>query len=247
VSTEVRSGPRAATATGTLRLVLLSGFELEQDGTPVILPLSAQRVLAFLALRERPVQRLFVAGSLWLDSPEERANASLRTALWRLRRPGCMLVEATGTRIGLAVGVFVDVRDEIDRARRAVAGDRYVGAADVTALCDAGDVLPDWYDDWVIAARERFRQARLHALEALCIHLAESGRYAEATEAGVAAVASEPLRESAHRALICAHLAEGNAGEAIRQYRLFRGLLHDQLGLEPSRQLEKLVAPLSIR
>jgi hypothetical protein len=34
-------------------------------------------------------------------------------------------------------------------------------------------------------------------------------------------VAAEPLRESAHRALIKAHFAEGNPGEAAHQYRLF--------------------------
>jgi DNA-binding SARP family transcriptional activator len=104
----------------------------------------------------------------------------------------------------------------------------------------------DWYDDWVILARERFRQARLHALEALCLSLASSGRYAEAAEAGLAAVAGEPLRESAHRALIQAHLAQGNPGEAIRQYRLCRRLLHEQLGLEPSPQLDELVGALPV-
>jgi DNA-binding SARP family transcriptional activator len=243
----MRSTPVARVRVKGLRLVLLSGFQVERDGRAVALPLSAQRVIAFLALHERPLQRLFVAGTLWLDSSEERANASLRTALWRLRRPGCTLVDATATHVGLAAGLAVDVRDETDRARRAAAGADDPDAADVAALCDAGDLLPDWYDDWVVVARERFRQARLHALEALCVDLASRGRYAEATEAGLAAIAGEPLRESAHRALIRAHLAEGNPGEAVRQYRLCRRLLHDELGLPPSAQLEELVAALPVR
>ena len=49
----------------------------------------------------------------------------------------------------------------------------------------------------------------------------------------MAAVEGEPLRESAHRALISAYLAEGNPGEALRQYRFFARCLHDQLDLEP--------------
>lgn len=247
MSTGLRSTPAARRQARGLRLVLLSGFQVERDGRPLPLPLSAQRVVAFLALHERPVQRLYVAGNLWLDSSEDRANASLRTALWRLRRPGCTLVDASATHVSLAAGLAVDVRDETERARRATGGAAEPDARDVAALCDAGDLLPDWYDDWVVLARERFRQARLHALEALCLSLAARGRYAEAAEAGLAAVAGEPLRESAHRAVIRAHLAEGNPGEAIRQYRLCRRLLHDELGLQPSPQLEELVGALPSR
>src|SRR4029077_18810447 len=58
--------------------------------------------------------------------------------------------------------------------------------------------------------------------------------------AGLAAVAGEPLRESSHRAVIRAHLADGNVAEAVRQYRLCRRLLNDHLGLEPSDQTDGL-------
>ena len=74
-----------------------------------------------------------------------------------------------------------------------------------------------------------------------------AGRFAEAAEAGLAAVEGEPLRESAHRALIATYLAEGNPGEAIRQYQFFSRCLHDQLELEPSELMEDLVRPLPAR
>jgi DNA-binding SARP family transcriptional activator len=54
-------------------------------------------------------------------------------------------------------------------------------------------------------------------------------------------MAAEPLRESAHRALIRVHLADGNAGEAIRQYRLCRRLLHERLGIEPTDRTKELI------
>ena len=44
------------------------------------------------------------------------------------------------------------------------------------------------------------------------------GRFALAIIAGLASVSSDPTRESAHRALMRAHLLEGNPSEAIRQY-----------------------------
>jgi DNA-binding SARP family transcriptional activator len=233
-------------AAAGLQLRLLRGFELRNGDAVVRLPLSGQRVVAFLALHDRPVQRLFVAGSLWLDSSEERANASLRTALWRLRRPGCRVVDVTSSHVTLAAGVEVDLHDAAEAARAAIARRVESAGAATERLAVAGELLPDWYEDWVLLERERFRLLRLHALEALCDELAQSGRYAEAIEAGLAAVAGEPLRESAHRAVIRAYLSEGNAIDAIRQYRLFRDLLHAELGLEPSPELEALVAALPV-
>jgi DNA-binding SARP family transcriptional activator len=109
-----------------------------------------------------------------------------------------------------------------------------------------GDLLPDWYDDWVLIERERFRQLRLHALEALCEALGGAGAYGMAIEAGLACVAAEPLRESAHRALMKVHLAEGNPAEAVRQYRLYRKLAAEELGLAPSGQMQHIVQALAI-
>jgi DNA-binding SARP family transcriptional activator len=230
----------------TLELGLLHGFEARLGGRTLQLPLSAQRLVAFVALQERPLQRLHVAGSLWLESSEEHANACLRTTLWRLGRQRCALVEVCGNRVALAPGVEVDLHEVRAQARRAL---RYeiATADDVDDLCLAGELLPDWYDDWVLIERERFRQLRLHALDALCEELTAAGRYPAAIEAGHAAVAAEPLRESAHRLLVAAYLAEGNAYEALRQYRFFRDLLRQELDLEPSPQMEALVAPVSVR
>jgi len=224
-----------------LSLKLLSAFELECDGAALRVPASAQRVLAFVALHDHPLRRSYVAGSLWLDSPEDRAYANLRSALWRLRRFGRRLVETHGSELSLGREVDVDLRELERLARCAVTG----AATDALALDAsrfASDLLPDWYDDWVLIEREHYRQLRLHALDALCERLTGAGRLKEALDVGLAAVAGEPLRESAQRALVRVHLAEGNVGEAIRQYRLYRGLLREQLGIEPSRLMEDLVA-----
>jgi DNA-binding SARP family transcriptional activator len=113
--------------------------------------------------------------------------------------------------------------------------------ADVRRLVRTSDeLLPDWYDEWVVVERERYRQVRLHALEALCVELASTGDYADAVEAGLAAVTMEPLRESAHRALMVAHLAEDNAVEALREFRAFSRLLHEELRLDPSPRIREL-------
>jgi DNA-binding SARP family transcriptional activator len=228
------------------RLELLHGFELRHDDRSIELPLASQRVVAFLALQERPVQRIFVACNLFVEASEERANARLRTVLWRIGKRADGIVSATSTRLSLAAGVSVDLRESSDRARRVVSGASPLAADDLSTLTLSGELLPDWYDDWVLLERERFRQLRIHALEALCGKLAAERRFAEAADAGLAAIEVEPLRESAHRALIDAYLREGNACDAVRQYRLFRDLLARDLGLQPSPLLRELVGALPV-
>jgi DNA-binding SARP family transcriptional activator len=228
-----------------IELRLLDGFEVRRDGEVVTLPQSAQRLTAFLALHERPLHRNYVAGSLWLESTEEHAGASLRSTLWRLGRQNCLLIDADGGLVRLAPGIAVDLDEARERARAALRGEG-VTPLGLDRICRAGELLPHWYDDWVVIERERFRQLRLHALDSLCESLTGEGRYAAAVEAGQAAIAAEPLRESAHRLLIKAFLADGNRREATRRYRAFRDLLAAELGLAPSPQLTELVTPLPV-
>jgi DNA-binding SARP family transcriptional activator len=220
---------------------LLGGFEVRSESGPVPLPMSAQRLVSFLALRERPVLRLYVAGNLWLDSTEDHSAGCLRSALWRLSRPGYAIVETAGNQLRLAQNVEVDVREAGARARRLVSHGGPIEPGDLSTIMVSGDILPDWYEDWVVIERERFRQIRIHALEAMSARLRSDGRYAEAVEAGLAALQAEPLRESAHRAVISAHLAEGNVVEALRQYSTFRRVIRKELGLEPSPAMEQLL------
>ena len=224
-----------------IRVSLAGAFDLSCDGSSVDVATPAQRVLAFLALNERPVHRSHVANVLWLDSNEERAAGSLRSALWRIRQYGGDIVESSPRGLRLAQSVRVDVRETIAWARRVCDATRDVDDQDVREAFTGGDVLPDWYEDWVLIERERIRQLRLHGLEVLSQRLVGLGRYTEAMEVSLAALRSEPLRESAHRAVISVHLAEGNSSEAIRQYRSYRDLLQSQLGLEPSDLMKRLV------
>lgn len=226
-------------------LSLLRSFELRLDGDTVGVPFSAQRVVAFLGLNPGRLARIFVAGHLWIDASEERAAAALRTALWRLGLPANRLVCCEGQSLSLNPGVEIDVVAS-SRVARALLddGSPQVPANALADLRDSGELLPDWYDDWVLVERERHRQLRLHALERLSARLSAEGRYASAVEASLAAIASEPLRESAHRGLIAVHLAEGNRVEALRQYRACCRLLDRDLKIGPSPALQSLIAPL---
>jgi DNA-binding SARP family transcriptional activator len=229
------------------RIDLLQRFEVTDEGRIVHLPFVGQRLVAFLALSDRPQARTHVAGVLWPDADEHHASANLRSTLWRLSgiRPPLVAREPS---LRLAPGVIVDVRNAYACAAHVLDPSIPIsdlGPSPTSAFVE--DVLPDWNDEWVVVERERFRQARLHALEALCDRFADAGHMMEAIEAGLAAVTADPFRESGHRALIRVHMKEGNRSEAIRQYLLYRKILHQELGIEPTTGLTEMLSWLPPR
>jgi DNA-binding SARP family transcriptional activator len=232
---------------GKFMVRVLGGFALFWEDSVLRVPRASQRLLAFLALQSRMVKRAAIAGTLWPEASESRASANLRSALARLQGTARKSLAANKLELGLAEGIVVDVRDAQGLARRlldpAVTPDRVeLGMAAVPAL--SADLLPDWYDDWVLLEAEDWRQLRLHALEALAARLIALGRWGEAANAACAAVRAEPLRESARAALIQAHLAEGNQSEAVREFTRYRTLLDAELGLEPTHRLHELLQSL---
>ncbi|MFI0418854.1 BTAD domain-containing putative transcriptional regulator [Spongiactinospora sp. 9N601] len=227
-----------------MTLRLLKGFVLLVGDHRVALSSSAQRLLAFLALQDRPRTRTYVAGTLWPEATASRANANLRSSLWRALRTGHRVIEATAHEMALATNINVDIHDAVTRAHRLL---------DKSSRCDdildrrtrddlSADLLPEWSDnEWVLIEQEQYHQLRLYALEAMARRLTAAGRHGEAVAAALSAVRAEPLRESAHRVLIDAHLAAGNRAAAQRQYEQCRRILLDELGLEPSDTLRHLV------
>ena len=210
-------------AGAALELRLLGDFRLRQGETTVGLTPRAEHLLAFLALRH-DTSRAAVTAQLWPDLDEAQARGCLRSTLWRLPRPdGLPLVATSGDRLYLTPFVQVDVNRLRERLDQWLWGE----APPVKIGSLSWDLLPTWYDDWLVIDRERQRQIRLHALERMSAWYVCAERFDSAIEAALQAIAGDPLRESAHRCLIRAHLAEGNVSEARRQMRSYLALLAD--------------------
>jgi DNA-binding SARP family transcriptional activator len=230
----------APTSPAADSLRLLNGFVLSRAGTEVVVTSGCQRLVALLAVNG-PSGRTVTAGTLWPDVPDARASGNLRTSLWRLNRQWPGLVQCDEQSLSLTRQISLDTVELTLRAR-AVAdmsaalepGERYC------ALIDAGELLPGWYDDWVILARERLRLLRLHALELLSERLLRAGQVVWAMESAMASVRAEPLRESAHHAVLAVHVACGNADEARRYYDQVSRMLRAELDVEPSERLRRL-------
>jgi DNA-binding SARP family transcriptional activator len=227
--------------TARVGIDLLPVFHLHLGEESVDVPAAGQRLLAFLAVHgHHAISRLHAAGTLWPETTDGKAAANLRSTLWRTRRVVSNVIEATADGLRLAAAVDVDVLTYLEAARRP--GTIATGP-DVRAQVDAfsSGLLEDWYDGWLDGHRERWRLTRLCALEAIALEASEHGHYAVAVEAAFAAIRSEPLRETAHAALIEAHLAAGNVSEAAHHYDGYAATLADELGVRPSWRLRSRV------
>lgn len=200
----------------------------------VQLSLPARRILAYLALRGKTVSRGTAAEELWPDMPDETGRANLRRALWHLPRGW---VTAIGDE--LILEAECDLPEAYRVASRALSGETLT--FDEIALL-SNDILPGWHEEWVLPAHEAFRLLRVQALEEACRTMAAQGLHALATQAGTAAVAAEPLRESAAEALIGAHLAQRNRYDAVLCYKALARRLNEELGVLPNVELVQRMA-----
>jgi DNA-binding SARP family transcriptional activator len=245
------SGPFAPDSEGyawltVLRIRLLGAMTVECDGVQLPAPRArrAWSLLAYLALSPGLQPRGELAAQFWPDVLDSSARASLRSAVWSLRRtlgPAAepyLLVDRNS--IGLAPGpqLWVDVHAfrahvEADRQREAI------------ELC-TGELLAGFEEEWALMARDAHRERLLEILE----HLAKSCEAAGDTDGALdwsrRAIAVDPLSEDAHRSLIARLAASGDRARALMVYRALAERLRRELSVAPSPATRALVERLRI-
>ncbi len=230
-----------ATSETATSLRVIGGFELQRCGQPVRVSPTGQRLLALLVCHDRRMDRSRVAGMLWPDVTEARCRGNLRTVVYRLQRFSPGLLVNDGDEVSLLPEIEVDLemltslaQSLLDRA------DEPLDMVDVHRHL-LGDVLPAWDEDWLDDVRFRFRQLRLAALECLAHRLIGLRRYPQAMEAALAAVQADPLRETAHEAVIRVCVTQGNRNDALRHFQTYRCQIREELGLDPSERIQELL------
>ncbi|MEQ8839765.1 MAG: BTAD domain-containing putative transcriptional regulator [Acidimicrobiales bacterium] len=215
---------------------LFGEFTIEAAGRVVDLPSGRPRaLLAWLALHPGSHQRSRLASRFWPDILDRSARASLRTALWRLRRAlGEGVVWADRERAGLHAepAVWVDTRafdGLLEQAR----------PEEALALV-RGELLAGLDDDWVIEERRSVADRVAAAMEQMSARRAREGDPAGALDWARRRAALDPLDESAQRALMGALAAAGDPVGATRAYALLRERLRGELSLAPSEQTREL-------
>jgi hypothetical protein len=220
------------------RVSVLGSFTLTRDGATVPLGVDARRLVAYLAVHPRPQERAALAADLWSGVGTGAAVRLLDETVDALDVPGLLDGDRQGP-LALAADVEVDLAEAMRLVRNLP--EMPVDPRPDLALLSA-DILPGWTAAWIAVERERFRQLRLHALEELSLRCSAAGRYTEAVEVASIAVKAAPSRESARRALIEAHLAEGEVAAAVAVYDEYKELLRSSVGPAPT-GLENMLPP----
>src|SRR5713226_1525881 len=232
-----------------LSLTLLGGVQARLDPGPAIaLPTrKAQALLAYLALPlGRPHPRDKLAPLLWGGIREESARASLRQALFGIRKA---LGEAEATVLRQAADTLAldptAVDTDVAAFERAVNEDTPEALERAAALY-RGDLLAGLavdeapFEEWLIGERERLRELALEGLAKLLAHQ----RKMEATEAAVQTALKlltlDPLQEPVHRSLMRLYAQSGRRGSALRQYQQCVSVLGRELGIEPEAETRQL-------
>lgn len=221
-------------------LRLFGGFELRLGSRVLDIPLSAQRLLGFLALHDRPLPRCYVADTLWPDTREAKAHANLRTALWRVHSKNHPILEITPVELALSPAVLVDART-LHQAARAYRRSGELPTPE-TLLDIRGELLPGCWDCWLVFERERLRHEAVELLEAMSKACLGREEFHLATMLSLSAVECDPLRESANLLVIRARLAAGDPGGAVRYAMRYSQVLRDELQLPPPPQVADLLA-----
>lgn len=218
---------------------LFGVWQLKRDGRPVAVSTRQQRIIAALAVLGAQSRRS-LASLLWPDSTESQASGNLRASVFRVSHELPHLLGGFADVLALDDGVSVDVHRV-----RSLIGAIDDAAADIPPdageLLRTADLLPGWYEDWVLFEQERLNQQRLAALDNLCRRELMSGRAAEAIMAATTAAAIEPLRERSQLLLVRSYLAADDRVSALKAYREFSALVHRELGIAPSPRFADLL------
>ncbi len=215
----------------SLRLYLLGAFRIERASQVIALPTrKVESLLAYLALFPEPHSREKLAALLWGDSTDEQARHSLRSALTTLRSKlgdDILLADRETVQINPDYPRWVDARE----FQQSVA-DHPQSAIELYQ----GDLLADFYDDWIEPERERLRVLYHDSLLQMAQEVRSHSQYARAIELAHKVLASDPANEKAYQHIIFCLAAAGDRIGAIKQYDECQKKLHDELGVEPSQE-----------
>ncbi len=219
-----------------IEINMLGRFEIKKDGKTVQLrsrPASA--LLAYLALTlgtKHPREKL--AGLLWPESTDQNARKNLRQALWRLRKAlGDDFLEIDGSSIALIPSRSVRLDTALVDAEE---------VADLVAAVTSyqGELLPGYYEDWVMLERDRLAAAFARKMHQLLDQLLMQKRWDDVLQWSEHWISSGQISEAAFRALMQAHAAQGERVQVEKDYQRCVDALQSDIGVLPSEETQAL-------
>jgi predicted ATPase/DNA-binding SARP family transcriptional activator len=230
----------------SLKIHLLGQFKLLAADRPLELrSRPAQSLLAYLALNAGATQRRErLASLLWPDTNESNARGYLRQALWRIRKS----LESGNLNwedyLQISnISIAFDARSDYWLDAEAILGaaeERPVEEIIEIVRLYRGELLPGFYEEWVVPERDRLGAAYQQKMNLLLERLIQAGEWHEALEWSEAWIRMGYAPEAAFRAMMRAHAGLGNPGMVSATYQRCVEALERELGLEPSPETQRL-------
>jgi WD40 repeat protein/DNA-binding SARP family transcriptional activator len=228
-----------------LQIRLLGRFDVYLDEKQIIISSRVgQSLFAYLALQAgTPHRREKLAGIFWPKSSDESARKNLRQELWRIRKalPGQSL--SAGHAYLLSDEYTITFNPEADYwLDVAILENSNLDPQALAASLSLyqGELLPGFYDDWVVFERDRIQTVFESRMERLVETLAEAESWKAVQEHCERWLALGSSPEPAYRALMISHHMRGNAAQLRSSYRRCIDDLRDRFGVEPSGETHAL-------
>jgi DNA-binding SARP family transcriptional activator/tetratricopeptide (TPR) repeat protein len=210
----------------------------------------AQALLYYLAAQPgRAFPRAHLITLLWEESPEREGRNSLSTVLTRLRQALPVFPIAT-TGDTLMWQPTADMSVDLVTFQALTAsptGQPTIADLERAAALWRGGFLDgfgvrdsDGYEAWLRTEREQWQGRWLSVVGRLVDAHQQSGAWAQMLAHAQWALATDPLHERFHRAVMTAHALSGDRAAALAQYRTLSELLMEELGAEPDRETTAL-------
>ena len=233
-----------------LRLKLFGQFSVEIDGQPASVSTRvAQALLAYLVLNAGIRQRRErLAGIFWPDASEANARSNLRHALWRIRSaigPDYLITDNMSMTFDAASDYWLDVEVLMTKV-----DDDGSTREQIAVLVDAvsvyrGELLPGFYEDWVMLERERLSAIHEQQIIRLVDQLAAGHRWKDVLLWSERWLAFGQAPEQAYRALMVAHAELGNQAGVASAYQRCVEALRTNLDVDTSLETSALYERLA--
>ncbi len=226
-----------------LEIRLLGTFEVKQGKNAIaISSRPAQSLFAFLILSVGTAHRREkLAGMLWPDSLEETARDNLRHALWRIRKAlptkpkiEYLLADDLTITFNASAEYWLDA-SALNKASEDASPDELISVLSAYQ----GELLPGFYDEWVMLEREHVNSIFENKMTRLMSLLQEEKRWTDILDWAERWIKLGQKPEPAYRALMSAHAAKGDMSKVAATYeRCVKSL--GELKIEPSEQTKAL-------
>jgi DNA-binding SARP family transcriptional activator len=227
-----------------LQVRLLGQFDVRADGSRIVIPSRAgQSLFAYLILTAGKMHRREkLAGLFWPDSSDDLARRYLRNELWRVRK-AIQQQSNNGDDSLLADEYTLGFNPTADYwldAAALTASTNDLDALTANLALYQGELLPGFYDDWVLLEREQLHARFENKMQSLLTQLIQAARWSSVIEWCEKWIALGQTPEAAYRGLLVAYAATGNRQQVVATYKRCLQDMEREVSVAPSDETRAL-------